>query len=244
MAVGRRYSTGAVGLIAVLPIGVTRKRRSVAVVNKFAESVACPFQQRARRRMSNVSAEPTPNPESIMFHPGGHQVLGRGIKTISYTNKFETKDSPLADAIFKIRGVSEVLLAAEHVTVTKKSEANWEMLEPNVQLVIGQFFAAGLEPVRPGVKEREVVPTYEKGSIEESIVELLEERVRPFVQQDGGDIMFDRFDAAEGTVYVHLQGACAGCPKSNVTLQMGIKNLMTHYLPEVKDVLAVEEDDE
>eukprot|EP00928_Gymnodinium_smaydae_P088483 TRINITY_DN72565_c0_g1_i1.p1 TRINITY_DN72565_c0_g1~~TRINITY_DN72565_c0_g1_i1.p1 ORF type:complete len:272 (-),score=59.32 TRINITY_DN72565_c0_g1_i1:87-902(-) len=195
------------------------------------------------RRGFAVTSEETPNPDSIMFHPGqSHVVLGEGIKTIKFTNKYETADSPLASALFKVRGVAEVMLAARHVTVTKNSNADWQTLQPNVELVIGQFYAAGLRPIREGVAEREVAPDFEPGSLESTIVELLEERVRPFVQQDGGDIEFVRFDAADGTLYVQMHGACSGCPKSDVTLQMGIKNLMEHYIPEVKEIVNVDDD--
>eukprot|EP00419_Tripos_fusus_P039845 CAMPEP_0172769090 /NCGR_PEP_ID=MMETSP1074-20121228/185983_1 /TAXON_ID=2916 /ORGANISM="Ceratium fusus, Strain PA161109" /LENGTH=173 /DNA_ID=CAMNT_0013604599 /DNA_START=159 /DNA_END=680 /DNA_ORIENTATION=- len=166
--------------------------------------------------------------------------------TKKFSNKYETDDSPLAAAIFKVRGVSEVMLGSNHVTVTKKQTMDWELIQPNVELVISQFYAAGLKAVRDGVMEREAAtsrPAPVEGSTEALILELLEERVRPFVQQDGGDVEFDHFDSADGTLYLRMHGACSGCPKSSVTLQHGIKNLMEHYIPEVKNVLPVEEED-
>mmetsp|Transcript_24001 Transcript_24001/g.66754 ORF Transcript_24001/g.66754 Transcript_24001/m.66754 type:complete len:229 (-) Transcript_24001:36-722(-) len=196
------------------------------------------------RRAVSVMAEQTPNPDSVMFHPQEKSVLGEGIKTIKFTSKYDTNDSPLAAAIFKVKGVAEVLLASGHVTVTKASTANWEVIQPNVELVISQFYAAGLKAVKKSVAERDAGHAFEPGSIEAQIVELLEERVRPFVQQDGGDIEFDRFDSADGTLYLRMHGACSGCPKSNVTLQMGIKNLMEHYLPQVKEIVNVGEAEE
>uniref|UniRef100_A0A7S4V5N5 Scaffold protein Nfu/NifU N-terminal domain-containing protein n=1 Tax=Alexandrium monilatum TaxID=311494 RepID=A0A7S4V5N5_9DINO len=199
------------------------------------------------RRSIAVSSEPTPNPDSVMFYPSNRAVLGEGTKTLTFGNKYSTGDSPLAAAIFKVKGVNEVLLASHHVTVTKTAGLDWGFIQPNVELVISQFYAAGLKAVKDGVVEREVAsanPAYEPGSLEAQIVELLEERVRPFVQQDGGDVEFERFDPADGIVYVRMHGACSGCPKSNVTLQHGIKNLIEHYIPEVKDVLPVEDGDE
>jgi len=201
----------------------------------------------ARPRNVSVSAEPTPNPDSVMFYPDSRSVLGKGTKTISFGNKYDTADSPLAAAIFKVKGVSEVLLASQHVTVTKTSKVQWDLIQPNVELVIGQFYAAGLKVVKDGVVEREKAaekPAPEPGSIDAQILQLLEERVRPFVQQDGGDVEFDHFDPEGGVLHLRMQGACAGCPKSNVTLQHGIKNLMEHYIPEVKEVVGVEDDDE
>eukprot|EP00440_Ansanella_granifera_P010235 gb/GFBE01011102.1/.p1 GENE.gb/GFBE01011102.1/~~gb/GFBE01011102.1/.p1 ORF type:complete len:228 (+),score=59.43 gb/GFBE01011102.1/:1-684(+) len=193
-----------------------------------------------------VTAEPTPNPDSVMFYPDERNVLGDGTKTLRFSNKYDTNDSPLAAAIFKVKGVSEVLLASKHVTVTKTPAADWSLMQPNLELVISQFYAAGLQALREGVAEREktVVHDFDPDSIEGRILDLLEERVRPFVQQDGGDVDFDRFDAEEGILYLRMQGACSGCPKSSVTLNIGIKNLMEHYIPEVKDVVAVEDEDD
>eukprot|EP00927_Polykrikos_kofoidii_P074532 TRINITY_DN70531_c0_g1_i1.p1 TRINITY_DN70531_c0_g1~~TRINITY_DN70531_c0_g1_i1.p1 ORF type:complete len:280 (+),score=45.03 TRINITY_DN70531_c0_g1_i1:44-841(+) len=244
-AVGPRYSAEAVGSLFCTSSVVARRERINAAVKMPSASSAFLFGQHTQRRMTSVSTEATPNPDSIMFYPDGGKVLGEGIKTMSYTNDFETRDeSLLANAILKIRGVSEVLLAAKHVTVTKESALSWEVLQPNVELVISQFFSAGLEVVRPDAKEREVVATYGEGSIEEKIVELLEERVRPFVQQDGGDITFERFEPADGIAYLHLQGACKGCPQSDVTLQTGVRNLILHYIPEVKDVCSAATEEE
>jgi len=200
-----------------------------------------------QRRGISVDTEPTPNPDSIMFYPGQKDVLGEGTKTKKFNNKHDTNDSPLAAAIFKVKGVSEVLLASHHVTVTKSSVLDWSTIQPSIELVIGQFYAAGLRPVKEGVVERDEVdskPAFEAGSIEAQIEELMEERVRPFVQQDGGDVEFVRFEPASGAVYVRLHGACSGCPKSNVTLQIGIKNLIEHYIPQVKDVLPVDDEEE
>merc|ERR1719401_639194 len=181
-----------------------------------------------------------------MFHPGSKSVLGDGTKTIRFSNKYDTADSPLAAAIFKVKGVSEVMLAGKHVTVTKTAAVDWDVIQPNVELVIGQFYAAGLKPVKEGVVERDAPAhaAWAPDSLEAQIVQLLEERVRPFVQQDGGDVEFHRFDHDGGVVHLRMIGACAGCPKSNVTLQHGIKNLMEHYIPEVKEVVPVEDDDD
>lgn len=206
-----------------------------------------PLGHRLWRRNISVASEQTPNPDSVMFYPEEREVLGEGTRTRKFSNKYDTTDSPLAAAIFKVKGVSEVLLASKHVTVTKSADSDWSLLQPNVELVISQFYSAGLPALREGAAERDEAaakPAPEPGTLEAQIVELLEERVRPFVQQDGGDVEFDRFDPAEGIVYVRMHGACSGCPSSNVTLQMGIKNLIEHYIPEVKDVLPVTDGDE
>lgn len=195
------------------------------------------------RRCVSVRSEATPNPDSMMFHPDARDVLGPGLKTKKFSNKYDTNDSSLAAALFKVKGVHEVLLASKHVTVTKTSAADWDVIQPSIELVMNQFFSAGLKVIRPGAAEPEDSDV-EAGSIEEQILDILEERVRPFVQQDGGDVSFDRFDKDAGALYLRMHGACSGCPKSNITLQVGIKNLMQHYVPEVKEVLAVGEEDE
>jgi Fe-S cluster biogenesis protein NfuA len=200
----------------------------------------------ARSRHIAVTSEATPNPDSVMFFPASRAVLGEGTQTISFTNKYATTDSPLAAAIFKVKGVAEVLLAAKHVTVRKNPNMDWELIQPNVELVIGQFYAAGLKVVKDGVVQKNPATAKaapEPGSLEAQILELLDERVRPFVQQDGGDVEFAQFDHHDGTLHLKMTGACAGCPKSNVTLQFGIKNLMEHYIPEVKDVVEWEADE-
>eukprot|EP00930_Biecheleria_cincta_P017016 TRINITY_DN13645_c0_g1_i1.p2 TRINITY_DN13645_c0_g1~~TRINITY_DN13645_c0_g1_i1.p2 ORF type:complete len:188 (+),score=40.68 TRINITY_DN13645_c0_g1_i1:1326-1889(+) len=181
-----------------------------------------------------------------MFYPGDKDVLGEGTRTMKFTNKYDTHDSPLAGAIFKVKGVSEVMLASRHVTVTKNPATDWNIIQPNLELVISQFYAHGLQALREGVakREREAAANVDPESIEGRILELLEERVKPFVQQDGGDVEFHRFDESEGVLYLRMHGACSGCPKSGVTLNIGIKNLMEHYIPEVKDVLPAEEDEE
>eukprot|EP00434_Breviolum_minutum_P025299 symbB.v1.2.022352.t1/scaffold1977.1/size96879/7 len=190
-----------------------------------------------------VIAEQTPNPDSIMFYPDERDVLGDGTKTMRFSNKYETNDSPLAAAIFKVKGVNEVLLAAKHVTVTKTPASDWSLLQPNLELVISQFYAAGLEALRDGVvRNGNETAKIDPDSVEGRILHLLEERVRPFVQQDGGDVQFDHFDNTSGVLYLRMIGACSGCPKSSVTLNMGIRNLMEHYIPEVKDVMPADEE--
>merc|ERR1740133_536086 len=108
---------------------------------------------------------------------------------------------------------------------------------------MSQFFATGIQAVKESAIEREEkeVIHAEPGSLKAQILEVLEDRVRPFVQQDGGDVSFDSFDPDTGVLKLAMHGACSGCPKSNVTLQIGIKNLMTHFIPEVKDVQPVDD---
>lgn len=140
-----------------------------------------------------------------------------------------------------------MLLGPNHVTVTKKQEFDWQVVKPSVELVLTQFFSAGLPIVRPGTVESvEELPKTSSGeleSVEGKIKGLIAERVRPFVEQDGGDIEFVSFDEESGVVRVKMQGACKGCPKSMITLKMGIERMLKHYVPEVVGVLDVGGDD-
>jgi len=196
-----------------------------------------------QRRGVFITTVETPNPDSMMFKPDKHDVMGDGNKTKTFNNKYDCSESPLAAALFKVKGVKEIMLAADSVTVTKTAIIDWMLVEPNIQLVMSQFFAAGLQAVKQSAIEREAPPVNpaEPGSLEAQIHDLIEERVRPFVQQDGGDVSFERFDHDTGFLYLGMHGACSGCPKSNVTLQVGIKNLMQHFIPEIKDVLPVDD---
>lgn len=204
-----------------------------------------------------IIAESTPNPESIMFYPQGNEVLGLGAKTKTFQSKHdkEVKSSLLANSLFKVHGVQSVMLAARHVTITKTPESEWELLQPNIELVMSQFFAAGLEVIVKGkieyyedANKSDDPPSSNENltheELEKGIIDLLEERVQPFVQQDGGDVAFERFDHDTGIVWLKMLGACAGCPKSNVTLHTQIKQLVIHYFPQVKDVAEHLDDEE
>eukprot|EP00397_Hematodinium_sp_SG-2012_P025739 GEMP01026913.1.p1 GENE.GEMP01026913.1~~GEMP01026913.1.p1 ORF type:complete len:222 (+),score=29.55 GEMP01026913.1:38-703(+) len=193
-----------------------------------------------------VIAEQTPNPESIMFYPQGKSVLGENAKAKSYIERHGCHESPLATALFKINGVNQILLGQRHITITKGHSASWDHIKPNVELVVSQFFAAQIPPINPTAIEyydtqKPVAIEFDPSDepIEKQIEELLMTRVQPFVQQDGGDIEF--LEYKDNVVYIKMQGACAGCPKSNITLNFQIKNLVQHFFPDVVDVVGIDE---
>jgi len=194
-----------------------------------------------------VVVEETPNQRSLKFMADGHPILGDSItKTITFRSIHEASNSALVQALFKVTGVQEVMLAGKHVTVTRVSQADWdEGVRDEVEASFREFFQTGGEVVRPELLE-ELTPQacFEEGSIEARIAEILEDRVRPFVQQDGGDVAFDRFDRSDGTLYLLMQGSCSGCSQSHATLQYGVKNLMDHYVPEVKLIVGLSEGEE
>lgn len=182
-----------------------------------------------------IQTEPTPNPQTLKFLPG-QIVLATG--TADFPNKDTAEASPLAARLFAVSGVSAVFFGPDFVTVTKASDIEWDHLKVGVLGAIMDHYQSG-DPVLTGagVAGGHAEHEGEDASIVRQIKELLDTRVRPAVAQDGGDITFHGFD--RGVVYLHMQGACAGCPSSTITLKMGIENLLRHYIPEVTEVRPV-----
>jgi len=194
-----------------------------------------------------IQTEDTPNPASLKFLPG-RAVLGAGATGMDFpTPETAEAASPLAAALFSVEGVTGVFLGADFVTVTKDETVDWPHVRPAVLGVIADHLAADL-PVLPDGAEG-AAPQGGAGAaadyegedreIVEQIIELIETRVRPAVAADGGDIIFHKYEAEEGTVFLTMRGACAGCPSSTMTLKAGIENMLRHYVPEVNRVEAM-----
>ncbi|SLN61021.1 Fe/S biogenesis protein NfuA [Roseovarius gaetbuli] len=183
-----------------------------------------------------IQTESTPNPATLKFLPG-QTVLETG--TADFPTSEGAEKSPLAERIFKVAGVSGVFFGNDFVTVTKAEATEWDHIKPAILGAImehyqsGQSVMAGDATTASGHADH----SGEDSEIVGQIKELLDTRVRPAVAQDGGDITFHGFD--RGVVYLHMQGACAGCPSSTITLKMGIENLLRHYIPEVTEVRPV-----
>ena len=182
-----------------------------------------------------IQTESTPNPATLKFLPG-QTVLDAG--TADFTSAESAAKSPLATRIFGVDGVTGVFLGTDFVTVTKADAVLWEHIKPALLGAIMEHFQSG-EPVIAGGGEQAAHQDQDgpDSEIVSQIKELLDTRVRPAVAQDGGDITFHGFD--RGVVYLHMKGACAGCPSSTMTLKMGIENLLRHYIPEVTEVRPV-----
>ncbi|PZQ46972.1 MAG: NifU family protein [Rhodovulum sulfidophilum] len=182
-----------------------------------------------------IQTESTPNPATLKFLPG-RAVLAAG--TADFPTEAAANGSPLARRVFGAGGVAGVFFGPDFVTVTKTEDADWAHIKPGILGAIMEHYQSG-EPVMEG--ETGAVGHAAHDGPDEEIVtqikELLDTRVRPAVAQDGGDITFHGFE--RGVVYLHMQGACAGCPSSTMTLKMGIENLLRHYIPEVTEVRPV-----
>jgi Fe-S cluster biogenesis protein NfuA len=179
-----------------------------------------------------IQTEQTPNPATLKFLPG-RAVVAEG--TADFATADAAQRSPLARRLFAVDGVARVFLGADFVSVTKSGDCEWHVLKPSILGALMEHFTSGEPTVETGAD----VPS--SGAADDEVVtqikELLDTRVRPAVAQDGGDIVYRGFE--RGVVYLHMQGACAGCPSSTATLKMGIENMLRHYVPEVVRVEAV-----
>lgn len=183
-----------------------------------------------------IQTESTPNPATLKFLPG-QTVLDAG--TADFLSAEAAAKSPLAARVFAVSGVTAVFFGNDFVTVTKADETDWDHIKPALLGAIMEHYQSGA-PVMEGENTAaagHAAHDGPDGEIVEQIKELLDTRVRPAVAQDGGDITFHGFE--RGVVYLHMQGACAGCPSSTLTLKMGIENLLRHYIPEVLEVRPV-----
>ena len=178
-----------------------------------------------------VQTEVTPNPNSLKFLPG-KKVSNSGPYEITQKDNLQNE---LVRNILSINGVESIFLGADFISVNKNEDFKWEEIKHIVISLINDFYSDGKEFVIDENIKEEVSDLSE---IEEKIVKILEQKIRPAVARDGGDIKFKEFK--DGVVKVQLQGSCSGCPSSTMTLKQGVQNLLCHYLPEVKEVVAVQ----
>ena len=177
-----------------------------------------------------VQTEVTPNPNSLKFLPG---------KNVSNSGPYEITDkdqinNELVRNILSVNGVEGVFLGKDFISVNKSDQIKWDEIKHIVTSFINDFYSDGKEfVIDENIKEEES----HLDEIEQKIVKILNQKIRPAVARDGGDIKFKEFK--DGVVKVQLQGSCSGCPSSTMTLKQGVQNLLCHYLPEVKEVIAI-----
>ena len=176
-----------------------------------------------------VQTEVTPNPNSLKFLPG-KKVSNSGPYEI--TNKDETQNA-LVRNLLSINGVEGIFLGEDFISINKKEIIKWDEIKHIVISFINDFYSEGKEFV---IDESLEEQNSNLDDLEQKIVKILDEKIRPAVARDGGDIKFKEFK--DGVVKVQLQGSCSGCPSSTMTLKQGVQNLLCHYLPEVKEVVA------
>jgi len=177
-----------------------------------------------------VQTETTPNPNSLKFLPG---------KIVSNSGSFEiTKKDEVKNELIRnlmsVNGVEGIFLSRDFISINKYDETSWDEIKHIVISLINDFYSTGKEFV---VDKSPFEIDENLGEIEKKIVQILDQKIRPAVAKDGGDIRFKEFK--DGIVKVQLQGSCSGCPSSTMTLKQGVQNLLCHYLPEVKEVVAI-----
>ena len=178
-----------------------------------------------------VQTQKTPNPNSLKFIPG---------KLVSNNGSFEinNKDevnNDLIRNILSINGVTGIFLGEDFLSVNKKENTNWEDVKHIVISLINEFYSDGKEFIIDKKLDSEKQVDFDE--IEKQIIKILDTKIKPAVARDGGDIKFKEFK--NGVVTVQLQGSCSGCPSSTMTLKQGVQNLLCHYIPEVKEVIAI-----
>ena len=181
-----------------------------------------------------IQTEATPNPATLKFLPG-RTVLDTG--TLDLRSRDEAAQSPLAERLFAVDGVSGVFFGSDFIAVTKDEPAEWQHLKPMILGGIMEHFMSGAPVLNSAsAKTDEPDELFDAADAETvaTIKELIETRVRPAVANDGGDITFKGFK--DGVVYLNMKGACSGCPSSTATLRHGIQNLLRHFLPDVTEV--------
>ena len=177
-----------------------------------------------------VQTEVTPNPNSLKFLPG-KKVSNSGPYEITKKNNIQNE---LVRNILSINGVEGIFLGEDFLSINKNDLTKWDDIKHIVISIINDFYSDGREFV---IDENLQENNQNLGEIENKIVKILDQKIRPAVARDGGDIKFKEFK--DGVVKVELQGSCSGCPSSTMTLKQGVQNLLCHYLPEVKEVVAI-----
>jgi Fe-S cluster biogenesis protein NfuA len=178
-----------------------------------------------------VQTQITPNPNSLKFLPG-RRVSNSGTFEINDKNK---TSNDLVRSILSIHGVTGIFLGEDFLSVNKKEDSNWEDIKHIIISLINEFYLEG----NPFIVDKDFYNEKKDNfdEIEEKIIKILETKIKPAVARDGGDIKFMEFK--NGVVTVQLQGSCSGCPSSTMTLKQGVQNLLCHYIPNVKEVVAL-----
>ena len=177
-----------------------------------------------------VQTETTPNPNSLKFLPGKNV---SNVGSLEITKKDESNNE-LVRNLLSVNGVEGIFLGKDFISINKYDDVSWEEIKHIIISLINDFYQSGKECV---IEKNLNEEDNNLDAIEEKIVKILNQKIRPAVAKDGGDIKFKEFK--DGVVKVQLQGSCSGCPSSTMTLKQGVQNLLCHYIPEVKEVEAI-----
>lgn len=181
----------------------------------------------------NIETELTPNPETLKFIVENKYIFQSGIEI---KDKKEAKKFKFSKNLFQLKGVKRMFIGENFIAVTKEKSITWNYLKTKILIFILDFVTSNKYIVEKIIK-KEPDKNINRNKISSKIEKIINDKVRPAVARDGGDIIFKNFE--KGIVYLNLKGACVGCPSSTATLKQGIENLLKHYLPEVKEVKAI-----
>ena len=182
----------------------------------------------------DVSLEFTPNPNTLKFVVN-QMLLEKG--AANFPNRESTNNSPLAQKLFDVDGVTGVMIGRNFITLTKEGNGDWEKIYQTGLKTIADYLATGQKAVEGDVTTSPERHAGATGEIETKIKQILDDEIRPAVAMDGGDITFDKY--VDGVVYLFLQGSCSGCPSSTMTLKMGIETRLREAIPEIKEVVSI-----
>lgn len=182
-----------------------------------------------------IQTEITPNPCALKFIPGPRLLA----QPMDFPNQHTGQTSPLAMRLFSLNGVKSVFIGEDFLTVTKEDIVEWDTLKPQLSAAIYDHLSSGKPVISETTPTEPTALTEDAEGVVKDIQDILNTRVRPAVAQDGGDIVFEKFE--DGVVYLRLKGACSGCPSSTITLKSGIENMLRYYVPEVQEVRSVDE---
>ncbi|KAG6814422.1 hypothetical protein H0H92_007425 [Tricholoma furcatifolium] len=219
---------------------------STASTHTFRQSTPRLKENPPMTRSMFIQTETTPNADSLKFIPGV-PVMGEG--TAEFLDTRSALASPLALRLMGVEGVTSVFYGPDFVTIAKDSENTWAVIKPEIYSLLMEYFSSG-QPLFRSEEDRENAGPQDTRILDTDsetvamIKELLETRVRPSIMEDGGDIEYRGFDESDGLVRVKLKGSCRGCSSSTVTLKSGIERMMMHYIPEVKGVEQILDQDE
>ena len=181
----------------------------------------------------NIETEITPNPETLKFIVGNEYIFQTNIEI---KNEKEAKRFKFSKDFFELKGVQRIFIGENFVSVTKEKDVTWNYLKTKVLTFMLDYISSNKIIIEKQIIKK-LLKKNKKNKISSDIEKIIDEKVRPAVARDGGDIIFENFD--KGIVYLTLKGACAGCPSSTATLKQGIENLLKHYFPEVKEIRAL-----
>ena len=180
-----------------------------------------------------IQTQSTPNPNTLKFIPG-IKLLEKD-NTYHFNKNDNCDNSLLATQLFEINGIESVFFGNDFLSITKNLDTHWDDIRKFILTILVDYFIANLPVIKCTDSKKKINTLHSK--IEEQIINLLDEKIRPAVAQDGGDIIYNKFK--EGVVYLELHGACQGCPSSTITLKEGIENMLKHYIPEIKSVQSI-----